>query len=319
MDAATQAAVAVEVARYGAATEQIKMAAETAATAIWASTSDWYDPAVVAALAAQAARVSVAGQQAVLGATQEFVTSTVALVNGVRRPPIPRVTIPPVRRGAPPPLVHSRPAERFRKAVATGKSVEEALELALGRGGGLARTDISLRQRAAEILLLDELGVTTYRRVLRPELSKTGSCGLCIAAADRTYRTDELMPIHPPSCRCIVLPVVGDNDPGINLNREDLDRLYAEAGSNKAADLRRTRYQVNEHGEFGPVLTKAGEHFRGPGQVALEDDPERAARMLAVALPVLESLEDREAQGENVSAPLAYQREFVARLRRIVG
>jgi hypothetical protein len=164
-----------------------------------------------------------------------------------------------------------------------------------------------------------ELGVKRYRRVLRPELSVTGSCGLCIAASDRIYRVRELMPIHPPSCKCTTLPIVGDDDPGRSLNRVDLDRLYAEAGSTAAADLRRTRYKVNEHGEFGPVLTRAGDSFRGPGNVPLENDPERAARMLEKILPVLDSLEVRAAAGEDVTGPLIYQRELAERLREIVG
>ena len=45
------------------------------------------------------------------------------------------------------------------------------------------------------------------------------------------------------------------------------------------------------------------------------NDPERAARMLAQTLPVLERL---EAAG-GPAGPLAYQRDLVAKLRRIVG
>lgn len=319
MDAATEAAVATEVARYAASAEAVKVQAEAAIAGLWASAENFYNPTLVAALAAEAADLSTAGQQTVIGATQEFVTSTLGLISGTRRPPLPRVTLPPIRNGQGLPLVHTRAAERYKRAVATGKSHEDALALATGRAAGLARTDLTLVQRNAQREVMRALGVRQYRRVVRPELSKTGSCGLCIVAADRVYNSDELMPIHPPSCKCITMPIIGDNDPGRSLNREDLDKLYAEAGSNKAADLRRTRYQVNQHGEYGPVLTRQGDSFRGPSKVALEDDPERAERMLKAILPVLDSLKERAAKGENVSGPLAYQIELVARLRAIVG
>lgn len=309
-----QVALSEETDRYIASVETLKQTTETAVQGVWASGPDWYDAAVVAALAAEAAAASTAGQDALVGATEQFITSTVSTLTGATTA-IPGVSLPPIRSGAPLTLVHSRTAERFKRAFAQGKSEDEAYLLALQRAGGLGRTDLTLRQRAAQIILLDELGVTQYRRVVRPELSHTGSCGLCIVAADRIYKISDLMPIHPPSCKCITMPIIGELDPGQTMNAEDLGRFYDEAGSTKAEDLRKTRYQVNEHGEYGPVLTRQGDDFRGPSQISLEDDPERAARLLDQALPVLQRL---EADG-GPAAPLAYQRELVARLRRIVG
>ena len=92
-----------------------------------------------------------------------------------------------------------------------------------------------------------------YRRVIRPELSKSGTCGLCVAASDREYKRGDLLPLHD-RCKCIVLPIIADIDPGVRLNQDDLDRLKADAGSNSAKDLKRTRYRVDEHGEIGPYL-----------------------------------------------------------------
>jgi hypothetical protein len=149
--------------------------------------------------------------------------------------------------------------------------------------------------------------------VLRPELSDDGACGLCIVAADRVYTVGTLMPIHPPTCRCQTMPIVGDLDPGYSLNRADLERLYADAGSTNAEELRRTRYRVDMHGEHGPVFSRQGDAFRGPDQVPLENDPARARRMLDKAMPVLDRM---ERHGDTPA--LAYQRDLVARLRRIV-
>jgi hypothetical protein len=308
-----QDALDTETAQYAASVESLKQASEAAVQGIWASGPDWYDAAVVAALSAEAAAASTAGQEALLGATEQFITSTISLLTDTTVP-IPRVSIPPVRNGAPLTLVHSRTAERFKRAFSQGASSDEAYLLALQRAGGLTRTDMTLRQRAAQIILLDELGVKDYRRVVRPEMSKSGSCGLCIVAADRIYHTDQLMPIHPPSCKCIVMPIIGALDPGRSMNEEDLRRFYDDAGGTKASDLFKTRYKVNEHGEYGPVLSKPDDNFRARSKVALEDDPDRAARVLDQALPVLQRL---EAAG-GPAAPLAYQRDLVARLRHIV-
>jgi hypothetical protein len=52
-----------------------------------------------------------------------------------------------------------------------------------------------------------------YRRVIHPELSKGGTCGLCVAASDRIYHVSELRAVHG-RCECTTLPIVGEQDPG---------------------------------------------------------------------------------------------------------
>jgi hypothetical protein len=300
--------------QHTAAAERIKEASTKAGISVYLGFNSYYEAAAVAKVAAEAAQISSAGQDVIAGSAQQFIANIVALLKGtpVR---IPRTTQRPIRNGAPLPLVHTRPAEAYRKAVATGKTHDEAVAIALKRAADIQVADLSLAERAAQQSLMEELGITEFRRIVRPELSKTGSCGLCIVAADRIYSVATLMPIHPPSCNCVTMPIIGDDDPGHSLNKADLKRLYADAGSNKADDLRRTRYTVNEHGEYGPTIAKEGDSFRGPSNVALEDDPERAARMLAKTLPVLERL---EAAG-GPAGPLQYQRDLVARLTAIAG
>lgn len=119
---------------------------------------------------------------------------------------------------------------------------------------------------------------TRYRRVIRPELSRTGTCGLCIAAASRTYRVSTLAAIHQ-NCRCTQLPITTDFDPGDDLNIEDIDGLYvqgpgendkalaveftreqlqelydAAGGTTAGAALKQVRVQYLTHGELGPVV-----------------------------------------------------------------
>lgn len=328
-----QAEVALWMQQYEAVSEQLQTATSTAAGSRWATFEKWYDAVAVAALAAEVANLSLSAQHTTAGLSAQFATQTAAAVLGVSAPRIPRNPWTQVRDGKPLKLVYTRPAEVFKRAIATGATHEEAVRRAVQRATGLATSDLLLEDRAVQRAVFERMGVTAYRRVIHPELSRTGTCGLCIAAADRVYSTNELMPLHPPSCNCTVLPIVGDIDPGLSLNREDLDALYSAAGSNKALDLRGTRfksldelraagesaYAVHEHGELGPMLTRAGDKFRPAQKVPLEEDPARAARMLAKVEPVLAVLEQRAADGEDVADPLAYQRELIDRLRGITS
>lgn len=310
------AVAAVWLQQHVAAAQQIEDAAQQAAKSTWATFEGWYTTAAVTAVAAEMAQLSQASQDRVTGTAQSFIANVIAVLRGTRVT-IPPTILPPVRgENAPLTLVHTRPAEAYRKAFATGATHEEAVDVAVQRAATLQLGDIKLAERATQQATMDALEVTQYRRIVHPELSKTGSCGLCIVAADRIYTVAELMPIHPPTCNCKTMPIVGDNDPGRTMNERDLARFYEDAGGTTARDaLARTRYQVNEHGEYGPVLTKADDAFRGPANVRLEDDPARAARMLAKALPVLDRLEADGGPNE----PLQYQRDLVTRLTGITA
>ena len=108
-------------------------------------------------------------------------------------------------------------------------------------------------------------GITGWRRIIHPELSQGGTCGLCIAAAaGRTYTTGNLEPIHE-GCNCGVMPIVGDDDPGDALNRLDLGDLYDEAGGTTDGwTLKQTRYQVGADGQLVAVKTREKRGAREP-------------------------------------------------------
>lgn len=100
--------------------------------------------------------------------------------------------------------------------------------------------------------------VIGYRRVVRPELSMHGPCGLCVVAATNWYTKSSLQGIHH-LCKCVTLPVTADQDPGFRWNQEDLrrhlDTIYGAAGgSTRGKDLKRVRVKITEHGELGPIL-----------------------------------------------------------------
>lgn len=310
------AAAAAWLDQYAAASEQIKSNADSMLVAAWAAFDAWYDTPAVMGMGRQMADLSRKAQQATTGLASEYVHQVMATVQ-TRGPAAGRARAPEVRNGADLVLVHTRPAEAFRKAIATGNTPEKALERATVRASGLVRTDLSLVERETEQTQMEALGAKLFRRVIRPELSESGSCGLCVAASDRIYTIRDLLPIHPPHCKCKTMPIIGSNDPGIRINEDDLKRLYEAAGSTSGDDLKRVRVTVNEHGELGPVLSRHGDEFRSKKDVPLQEDPARAARMLEATLPTLDSLEQRAAAGEDVAGALQYQRDLVAKLRRI--
>lgn len=318
MDEQTLAELAAWLEAYSLTTDQVKEATSAAAAAAWLAFAGWYSRPKVEALAREMAAQSAAAQQTTAGAASQYVAAVAAIL-GVSAP-LPGVPFTTIRNGVDPILVNTRPAEAYKRAVATGSTHEEALEKAGLRASGLMLTDLTLQDRQAMNAVMESMGVTQFRRIIRPELSRTGSCGLCIAAATKIYDTGDLMPIHPPSCKCVVMPIIGDQDPGLVLNDRDLravlGQLYDDAGSTGRAALSNTKYQVNFHGEYGPVLTRAGDQFRGPGQVALENDQPRVLRLLAKAAPVLDQM---ESDGEPVEGALDYQRGFVARLRDLIA
>lgn len=157
-----------------------------------------------------------------------------------------------------------------------------------------------------------------YRRVIHPELSMGGVCGLCVVAADRKYKIGELKAIHS-LCKCTVLPIFKDYDPGDQLNGEDLDALYGAADGNTRNRLKRTRYKLEEHSELGPMLLprRTGEpvpYFRSPQggtPAATEAQPTRQ-RSAPRRRPAASSEQERRAFAEN---QLRVLRATLARLR----
>ena len=166
-----------------------------------------------------------------------------------------------LRGGTDPETVFGRVAEQFRYAASTGASEAESRQAALTRLETIADDNLKLAERhvTRESYAKSKV-VTGYRRIVHPELSTTGTCGLCIAAADRRYRKAELLPCHG-HCRCTTLPIIGKTDPGLALNSASIKALYSAAGGTDASALSNTRYTVEDHSELGPILREAGQRF----------------------------------------------------------
>jgi hypothetical protein len=162
--------------------------------------------------------------------------------------------------------------------------------------------------------------------MIRPEMSKGGTCGLCIAASTRLYRVENLMPIHD-RCWCLVVPAVARGrtvDPAEVLNEEDLAQVLptstsdlggvykAAGGATFGEQLKRTRFQINDHGELGAVITLEGRKVRGKSTAARDTARARARRAsdpAAATREAIRGLEARAVAGENVTAELSFQRE----------
>lgn len=152
----------------------------------------------------------------------------------------------------------SRPARVERYLRSKDIDPAQAHAEALTRMQTLVGDNLILAQRLAEHEVLAQAAavddrVIGLRRIIHPELSRTGTCGLCIAASDQIYRVRELRPIHT-KCQCTVAAVTREFDPADVLNKADLAAVYEAAGGTDSPLLKRVRFQVDEHGELGPVL-----------------------------------------------------------------
>lgn len=217
---------------------------------------------------------------------------------------------------------YGRVADGYRWATTMlGDDPDKAQRKAAVRIAITAQTDVTLAVRAQYQKTMSAQGAQGWRRILHPELSETGPCALCVVAADRVYKSEDLLPIHN-RCVCEVLPVYAGADPGLTLNGDDLAALYDAAGGNTREQLRRVNVVLTEHGELGPVLVHGDQHYRSPEEVARNYASSRRTRERAI----LESLEERfdltelrVMRGDPLEKTLRSQRERIEELRQSLG
>lgn len=224
--------------------------------------------------------------------------------------------------------VFNRPARTVRYLESKGATREQAEVEALKRLDALVDGNMMLAQRLAESQVINAAAnlrgstVVGMRRIIHPELSRTGTCGLCIAASDRLYTVRELLPIHA-NCKCTSAAVTEEFDPADELNAVDLRQLYRDAGGTSAAHLKRTRYKEDVHGELGPVVipvrkykprSKASEKAAGGTAVMAEETKVEIARR---HLPLLEgNLTKLREQGlAEDSSQVKYHKQQIERYR----
>ena len=163
---------------------------------------------------------------------------------------------------------YRRPAVAMYTALSEGKPFASAVAAGLDRLSSLIVMDMQVALVAQAQHSLQAQQVSHYRRVL------TGfeSCDLCRLASQNLYSTDNLMPIHD-HCDCTVEAVFEPDSfsaPGFDLSALALTSgRQAEVNSGVSAESLVT---VEQHGEIGPVLVWASDHFTGPDEVHIVTD-----------------------------------------------
>jgi len=253
--------------------------------------SGWYDHAAITVWSAQVAARLEAMQARMASQTDAYLTRLVSQLNGPVRP-VGRVSVSGLRVGVTHAGAVARATDTYRyqqsridsiapKILSDPASAEPLLSIvspldaAVQRAQSVASMDGQLAFRAQSTANMSALpDISGYRRVIHPELSKGGTCGLCIAASDRLYGKHELLPLHD-HCECTTLPVIAGQDPGSALNRADLTAAYRLAGGTGRQKLKAVRFRIDQHGELGPVLTAHKDAFRSPSDAKASARPAR--------------------------------------------
>jgi hypothetical protein len=263
-----EAVVQRALARHTAAREALEGRVTSIVTRLVAGFDGWYDRPAITAWTAEIVRAVEAAQYVTATTTDAYLSAVASEVIGQAVLPVGAVDPSELRSGVTHQGVYGRLADQWRYQESLGTAANVIAEGVASRAVSMVATDLQLAFTHQSRRFLTERGISGYRRVIRPELSKDRAvCGLCIAASDQIYKSGVLMPIHG-NCNCDILPVKNGVDPGKAINRDDLDRIYAESGGTYADSLIETKFVIREHGEIGPVLTREGDAFRGPADVA---------------------------------------------------
>lgn len=253
---------------YANKQDELDARAVNAVRAALTNFTGWYSDAKVRDMAAQLVKQIESTQRLTASLTNAYLQRVAAGVVGQAVGAVPLVSVADLRAGTDHVEVYERLGMQYRYAASQGAAPAEALATTLARGVAMGQMDNLLAFRGQSRQFLRASGkIHGYRRVLRPELSRTGSCGLCAVASDNIYSVDDLMPIHE-HCKCGVLPIAGGKDPGRTLNVAEYKGITDAAGGDTREALSRVKVAVHEHGELGPVLRVEDQHFRGPAEVA---------------------------------------------------
>ena len=264
---------------------KIEHRAEALVVAEFERFGGWYSPRQVEGIAARVADVVAAGQLSTAQLTDAYLARVASYMThqtvvGVGVPQLMGATL---RNGVTGHVeVYTRVAAEYRRRLSEGADPSKALGAALARARSMVSTDLALAMQHQSGVTMARLKarqrLNYYRRIIRPEASQGGTCGLCAAASDRIYWRGDLLPLHA-RCKCLTIPVMGRLDPGSQINTPILESLYSAAGGTTYGQrvtergqvkrgLKRVEVTVEEHGELGPQLRVAGQHFRGPDEIA---------------------------------------------------
>jgi len=186
---------------YQVQRQRLSQAVTAAAAAIWARS---YGDRVQAVN--QSVQIVTAGQRHVVALVDSYFALKMAAATGagaVKGLDPARYTIEALRR-VPADVVYARPFGALGAAFNAGADNAQAVDSGLSALTKLASTDLQLAQtHSASDWMQGESTIVGWRRV-----TDGNPCELCGLAATRTYRKEDLMPIHE-HCGCTVEPLWG--------------------------------------------------------------------------------------------------------------
>jgi hypothetical protein len=307
-----------------------RTAAQTATlvTAAAGSFDGWYSSTRVTRWADDLAKQTEALQLGLARLVDAYIAQLSSLITGKRVRPAGAIDVSALRAGVTHAGAYARAADVYRwqqsrldtfaktlndlpadastvgAATITPPAIQDPVEAAKERAELVADLDSQLVvSRQSQKSYEAQPDVIGFRRVLHPELARTGSCGLCVAASTLFYGKQDLLPIHA-RCSCTTAPVYDAADVGDVLNQTDLEQIYRDAGAHPGAqrsrfgrttygrDLKRARYQVDDHGELGPVLNPHGAKVRTPADVKRDENGDRRPLTEAEKRRRLEQIHD---------------------------
>jgi hypothetical protein len=258
----TPASVEAQVDAFASARGTLAALTVRQVTLALAQFDGWYATGDITALSQRIAALVTAGARQTAALTDAYLSQVSTALAERDVPPV-GVTGVARRQGVDTDAAYGRLADTYRWRVAEGDEPEVARSKVNSRAEAMVDTDLGLAFRGQAQRFIEARPVSSWRRVIRPEVSRGGTCALCVVAAERIYYKHDLMALHA-RCNCTVLPIIGGIDPGQRLNKADFATIYGAAGgtSTKALISSKGRYTVKEHGELGPVLVAAGDEFR---------------------------------------------------------
>lgn len=298
-----------------------------ALSALWASLGSWRT-ADVDGFLEQAVPTLRASQLVMAEVTAQFIAEQASetLRRPVAPPSLPEDKVTDLRRGVSDRELLTRPFEQTWTGLASGDDLEKAVDRGRARLIGLAEFEMQEAHSHAARETMQQMPKQDKPRWWRRVPQGPVTCALCLLASTRVYRIADLNPIHP-ACDCTVKPEYG-KPPTVVADADLLERVQeavakelGREGVTDAATLRELAIQATEeHGELGPVLRRPGADKADSARIAQASTPQSKAKAeLRILEPTLARLENRAADGEDVSGPLNWQRERVARLRRIAA
>jgi hypothetical protein len=226
-----------------AAEARLRAMAALAIARVWRDLPH-HDQANVDEFVTKAALISLAAQRSSVAITEAFIGHL------LRRPPLgvsPDELIgAAVRNGTAPEEVYKRPFVTLWSALGQHKPYAEGLAAGQDRAESAAAMDVQLAMRSTLRAVGEaDKAILGYQRV--PDAN---ACPLCRIAATQRYRVRDLMPIHN-RCGCSVDVITAANRRQFTGN--PINDLRIEGDGMTVA--------VREHGELGPLLTNAADHF----------------------------------------------------------